>query len=140
MRNWKKVNKRYIQEGYLYLSFDFLKTQDKEIKILNRNKEGAQYKYPNSLIRFCSVIKAVFGIGYRQEQGFLQALDKYVQIPSVISYSQVNRRMNSLGLDIIDSLADPKDGQVIAIDSTGIKLYNSGEWIREKRKKRKPFP
>jgi len=42
-------------------------------------------------------------------------------------------------LDIIDSLANPDDGQVIAIDSTGIKLYQSGEWIREKHDKRKPF-
>ena len=39
----------------------------------------------------------------------------------------------------MESLARREDGQVIAIDSSGIKLYNSGEWVREKHKERKPF-
>lgn len=139
MTNWKKINNKYIKEGELYLSFDFLHTWNKELKALNKKKEGARYKYPNSLIRFCSVLKVVFHIGYRQEQGALQTLKKFMPIPDIISYTQINRRINKLGLDIIDSLANPKDGQIIAIDSTGVKLYNSGEWIREKHKKRKPF-
>ena len=139
MRNWKKVNNKYINEGYLYLSFDFLDTWNKELTKLNNKKEGAQYKYPNSLIRFCSAIKVVFHLGYRQEQGILTSLQKYIPIPNVISYSQINRRINKLGLDIVKSLAKQEDGQIIAIDSSGIKLYNSGEWIREKHKKRKPF-
>jgi transposase len=139
MPNWKLVNNKYIREGELYLSFDFLRTWNKEVRTLNSNKEGARYKYPDSLIKFCSAIKVVFGIAYRQEQGFLKALSRYVPIPSVISYSQIQRRVNTLGFDVVKELADSEDGQVIAIDSTGIKLYNSGEWIREKHKKRKPF-
>lgn len=139
MRDWKKVNNKYIHEGELYLSFDFLDTWNKEIAKLNKNKEGARYKYPDSLIRFCSVIKVCFHIGYRQEQGFLESLHKWIPIPDVISYSQINRRMSKLGLDLVKSLAKQEDAQIIAVDSTGIKLYNSGEWIREKHKKKKPF-
>jgi hypothetical protein len=90
-------------------------------------------------MRFCSVIKVVYHLGYRQEQGFLQSLQQWVPIPEIPSYSQIQRRVNNLGLDIIASLENPKEAQIIAIDSTGIKLYNSGEWIREKHKKRKPF-
>ena len=60
-------------------------------------------------------------------------------IPRVPSYTQISRRFNKLGLNIIDSLVNSNDGQIIAIDSTGIKLYKSGEWIREKHGKRKPF-
>jgi len=139
MPDWHKINSKYILEGELYLSFDFLDSWEKEVLALNKNKEGARYKYPESLIRFCSVLKVVFHLGYRQEQGALNSLKKWAPIPEVISYSQINRRMNLIGLDIVTSLANPKDGQIIAIDSTGIKLYNSGEWIREKHKKRKPF-
>ena len=139
MRNWKKVNNKYIKEGELYLNFDFLETWNKELDEMNHKKEGGQYKYPPSLIRFCSVLKVVFHLGYRQEQGALQALGKWVLLPSVISYSQIQRRITTLGLDIVDSLANPEDGQIIAIDASGIKLYNSGEWIREKHKKKKPF-
>lgn len=139
MTNWKNINKKYIKEGYLYLSFDFLDTWNKELKVLNKKKEGARFQYPESLIRFCSVIKVVFHIGYRQEQGILQSLQKWTPIPNVISYTQINRRMTKLGLDLVKSLAKQEDAQIIAIDSTGIKLYNSGEWIREKHKKKKPF-
>lgn len=139
MRNWEEVNNKYIKEGELYLSFDFLDTWQKELQRLNYRKEGAQYKYPESLIRFCHVLKIVFGIGFRQEQGVLQSLSKWIPLPNVISYSQLQRRTIKLGLDLIKSLVKPKDGQIIAIDSSGIKLFNSGEWIREKHRKRKPF-
>ena len=139
MRNWKKVNNKYRTEGNLYLSFDFLKTWHNEIKFLNKNKIGGQYQYPDSLIKFCGTLKTIFGIGLRQIEGFAKSLSDLAPIPGVPSYSQINRRFNQLGLDIIDSLADPEDGQIIAIDSTGIKLFQSGEWIREKHDKRKPF-
>ncbi len=137
--NWRVKNAKYVREGQVYLSFDFLGKWNKEIKQLNKKKEGARYKYPTSLIRFCSVIKVVFRLGYRQQQEFLQGLQKWIQIPLVPSYSQLQRRITRLGLDLVKGLADSKDGQIIAIDSTGIKLYQSGEWIREKHKKRKPF-
>lgn len=139
MRDWKKINQKYIREGELYLSFDFLQSWRRELQALNKGKEGARYQYPDSLIRFCSTIKAVFGIGFRQKQGVLSALQQWIPIPAVPSYTQINRRMNALGIDIVKSLAEPSDGEIIAIDATGIKLYNSGEWIREKHKKRKPF-
>jgi len=91
------------------------------------------------LIRFCGTLKTIFGLGLRQIEGFSQSLSKLVSIPRVPSYTQISRRFNTLGLNLIESLADSDDGQVIAIDSTGIKLYQSGEWIREKHNKRKPF-
>lgn len=139
MSDWHKINNKYIKEGEVYLSFDFLDTWNEELKQLNHKKEGGQYQYPESLIRFLHVLKVVFGVGFRQEQGALQSLAKYIPIPNIISYSQIQRRTTQLGLDLIKSLAKPKEAQIIAIDASGIKLYNSGEWIREKHKKKKPF-
>lgn len=139
MPNWHKINTKYIKEGEIYLSFDFLKTWDKEIKKLNHKKEGAPYQYPSSLIRFSAVMKTVFHLGYRQQQGSFSSLSKYIPLPSVPSYSQINRRVNDLGLDIVKSLANDKDPMIIAIDASGIKLFNRGEWAREKHKRRRPF-
>ena len=130
---------KYRNEGNLYFSFDFLKTWRKELKALNNAKRGGQYQYPDSLIRFCSTLKVIFGVGLRQIEGMTEALSNYVKIPKVPSYTQISRRFNKLGLNIISNLVDPENGQTIAIDSTGIKLYQSGEWIREKHDKRKPF-
>lgn len=139
MTNWKELHKKYIREGHLYLSFDFLEQWHEELASLNSCKEGAPYQYPESMIQFCAAIKIQFHLGYRQEQGFLESLQRYVPIPQAPSHATIQRRITTLGLDIIDSLANPQDGQIIAIDSTGIKLYNAGEWIREKHKKKKPF-
>jgi hypothetical protein len=139
MRNWKNINNKHIKEGELFLSFDFLDTWQAELVKLNDNKEGGRYKYPEGLIRYLHTFKVVFGTGYRQQEGILRQLTKWIPIPNVISYSQIQRRINQLSISLVDSLADPKEGQIIAVDSTGIKLYNSGEWIREKHKKRKPF-
>lgn len=136
---WSVKNAKYIREGEVYLDFGFLAKWRSEVRKLNRKKEGAQYIYPDSFIRFCSVLKVVFRLGYRQMQGVLIGLRKQFPIPSVASYSQLQRRITKLGLDLVKELANPQDVQIIAIDSTGIKLYNSGEWIREKHKKRKPF-
>ena len=137
--NWRVKNAKYIREGEVYLDFGFLKKWNSEIREQNRKKEGAQYVYPESFIRFCSVLKIVFKIGYRQVKGVLQGLQQEFPIPAIVSYSQLQRRITRLSLDLVEELGTPQDAQIIAIDSTGIKLYNSGEWIREKHKKRKPF-
>ena len=65
MRNWKKVNKEYVSIGELYLSFDFLDKWNQELIVINSKKEGARYKYLESLIRFCSILKVAFHLGYR---------------------------------------------------------------------------
>lgn len=137
--DWKHLNKKYIHEGELYFTFDFLNTWNSEIQTKNFNKKGGQYLYPDSLIRFLQILKAVFGIGFRQEQGALQALSKYVPIPRIISYSQIQRRTAAQDSNLKDSLESATESQIIAVDSSGIKLFNSGEWIREKHKKKKPF-
>jgi hypothetical protein len=137
--NWKKTNQKYVSEGELYLDFDFLETWNQEVVNLNKDKKGGQYRYPDSLFRFCAVQRAVFGLHYRQHQGVLNSLKKWIPIPRVPDYSQIQRRVTKLGLNLVDSLAHPEDGQIIAIDASGIKLYNSGQWIREKHKKKSPF-
>ena len=139
MPNWHQINNKYIKEGEVYLDFGFLSTWNKELKKLNKKKEGARYKYPHSLMKFSAVIKTVFHMGYRQEQGFFNKLSKYIPIPMVPSYSQIDRRINKLGLNIITSLANDKEPMIVAIDASGIKLFNRGEWAREKHKRRRPF-
>ena len=137
MKNWKNINNKYVKEGELYLTFDFLDSWKEEISILNDKKKGGQYQYPNSLFTFLYTLKNVFRLGYRQEQGFLQALQKWIPIPEIPSYSQIQRRLIQLNFNL--GLLPAEDKQIVAIDASGIKLYNSGQWIREKHKKKGPF-
>ena len=134
----KEATNKYKDEVLLYLSFDFLETWKEEIDRLNENKEGRKYIYPNSLIEFCGKIKFLFGIGWRQVEGVLFALKKWIPVPNVPSKSRINERFNQLELDIEEGLV-VEDSQNIAIDSSGLKINFSGQWIRDKHREKRPY-
>lgn len=138
MTKQKEATDKYTKEGYLYFSFDFLKDWGKELETLNKNKGGKKFKFPNSMIKCCSKIKFAFQIGWRQVSGILSTLKKWIPIPDVPKKSQISQRFNDLKFDYQESIIKD-DSQNIAIDSTGIKLRFSGQWIREKHKVRSPF-
>ncbi len=134
----KEATDRYIKEGLLYLSFDFLDDWQNELNSSNENKEGRHFQYPESMIHCCSKIKFLFNLGWRQVQGVLLSLKKWIPIPKVPSKSQMSERFNSLNLNYQETITKTEK-QNVAIDSTGIKLRFSGQWIREKHKVKSPF-
>ena len=60
---------------------------------------------------------------------------------SIPDYSTINRRINRLDIKVIDDGGkELKDEYIIiAIDSTGIKVTNRGQWMNEKWKIRKGY-
>ena len=58
------------------------------------------------------------------------------KVPSIPDYTTINRRVNRLDIKIKDTDSKNKESKdeyiVIAIDSTGIKVTNRGQWITEK--------
>jgi len=71
-----------------------------------------------------------FHLPYRQTEGIIKATGK--NLPDHPSYSQICRRVNKL--DITSNRLDDNDDDdiVMAIDSTGIKVANRGQWMQEK--------
>ena len=51
------------------------------------------------------------------------------RLPSIPDYSTISRRVNKLGIKVNEKVGND---MVIALDSTGIKVANRGEWIRDK--------
>ncbi len=79
-------------------------------------------------------MRAYFHLPYRQTEGVVREHASNT-LPSIPDYSKISRRINRLDIKI--SSDDGKsivndDNFVIAIDSTGIKVTNRGEWIRHK--------
>jgi hypothetical protein len=139
MRKQKEATTdKYIQEGYLYFSFDFLKTWNKELEEINKGKRGKHYEFPDSMIKCCSRIKFGFKTGWRQAVGFLLSLKRWIPIPKVPGKSQASERFKELCFDYRETLVKQEE-QNVALDSSGIKLRFSGQWIREKHKEKKPF-
>jgi hypothetical protein len=102
---------------------------------MNQGKEGRKFVYPDSFIKLLGYMRAYFHLPYRQTEGVVRehASNTLPSIPDY--YSNINRRINRLDIKIDDdanksSLHD--DHFVIAIDCTGIKVSNRGEWIRHK--------
>jgi len=60
------------------------------------------------------------------------------KVPSIPDYTTINRRINRLDIQIKDTDSKNKEFKdeciVIAIDSTGIKVTNRGQWMRDKWK------
>jgi hypothetical protein len=130
MRDWKEYNQNLVKRGEFYINPKFLSTWNDELKQMNAGKIGQPYLYPKSKIEFLAVLHAK-NFDYRALQGIVQALSnnhKY-NFP-VISYSQICRRINTLEV----CFESVEENLVVAIDGSGEKVTNRGEWIRHKWK------
>lgn len=134
---WKDVNARYVREGELLIDFGLVGDWWIELISMNNRKVGQPYEYPVSFIRWVSLLKTVLRLPYRQLEGILKGLSRYMPLPSIPSFRTLWRRIKQLGFDVIKEMANPEDNMIIAMDSTGIKVANRGEWIRHKWKVRK---
>ncbi|MER5175317.1 MAG: transposase, partial [Candidatus Nitrosocosmicus sp.] len=98
------------------------------------------FHYPNTFLLLLGYAKAYFHLPYRQTEGIAQGHAKG-KVPSIPDYSTINRRINRLDIPI--KYADGKNTEfediyiVIAIDSTGIKVTNRGQWMKYKWNVRK---
>ena len=102
---------------------------------MNKDKKGRKFVYPDSFIKLLGYMRRVyFHLPYRQTEGVVREHASNT-LPSIPDYSRICRRINRLDIKINnnDDRHVVNDYYfVIAIDSTGIKVSNRGEWIRHK--------
>lgn len=132
-RDWKEYNERLVRRGELLLSLDFLGSWDEELERMNTRKRGKPFKFPQSFIVFMAYVHVLF-LPYRQMEGFLKGLSRFVPELDVADYSTMCKRIQKM--EIPDIEGEGKD-LVIALDSTGVKVSNRGEWMRDKWKVRR---
>ena len=121
--------RRNIESGFLTL----LTTGIREIKEMNKDKVGEPFHYPDTFLLLLGYAKAYFHLPYRQTEGITQGHAKG-KVSSIPDYTTISRRINKLDIKIKDNKSKEfeYDYLVIAIDSTGIKVTNRGQWIRDK--------
>jgi hypothetical protein len=87
------------------------------------------------LLLLLGYAKVYFHLPFRQTEGIAQGQAKG-KVPSIPDYTTINRSINRLDIkikDATDSSNKSKDEYiVIAIDSTGTKVTNRGQWMRDK--------
>jgi hypothetical protein len=128
--HWPSYNQSLVRRGEILFSYDFLDSWDPELERMNKNKEGKPYLYPDFFILAIGYIRTYLHLPYRQTEGIIKATGK--SLPNHPCYEQICKRINKLNInDSNKEIVESKD-IVIAIDSTGIKTANRGQWLRDK--------
>ena len=132
-RDWPEYNAQLVRRGEFYLDLNCVKNWSWELREMNRKKTGAPYKYPHTFITFASIIYSFFRMPYRQLEGFIGLLSTYEPGLVAADYTTLHKRISKqfLGIEI------PETDAVVAVDSTGIKVTNRGDWMREKHGKQR---
>jgi hypothetical protein len=135
MYNWTNYNQRLVRRGEIFISDDVIKSWNKELAIMNRNKIGRKYQFPDSFMKILGYVRVYFGLPYRQTEGLIRAY--HGTIPAVPDYTAIHKRICKLDIQI---KADVKGNIELVVDSSEIKVTNRGEWMRHKwNGKRKGF-
>ena len=111
--------------------------QNSELERMNAGKEGGRYVYPEIFVRLLGYMHLLFHLPHRQTEGFLKALRRFDSRIHVPDYSTIDTRVNRLDVKLDEG--DYGNDLVIAVDASGVKVANRGDWIRHKWKVRRGF-
>jgi transposase len=142
--NWSEYNESLVKRGEMLFDSGFLQNWRAELKKMNEGKEGSHYRYPNSLISLLATIH-VYLLPYRQLEGFLRMMSLHIKKlqKMVPDFTTMWWRVARMKINLDPKINPEKDDIVIAVNSTGIKVTNRGQWILDKwkqnRKLRKGF-
>jgi hypothetical protein len=131
--NWSTYNQSLVKRGEILLGFDVINNWDTELKEMNKDKIGEPFHYPNTFLLLLGYAKAYFHLPYRQTEGIAQGHAKG-KLPSIPDFTTINRRINKLNIPINTGKDKVSKDEyiIIAIDSTGIKVTNRGQWMQDK--------
>lgn len=138
-RDWSRYNDALVKRGEINLSPSVIGEWSNELRKANDGKVGEPYHYPESYIRFLACMRLLFHMPYRQAEGFVASLSKFVDGLKAPDYSTMDRRMNKLEVSLDESLVKSNFPVSIAVDASGIKVHNGGDWIRHVWKVKKGY-
>ncbi len=137
----KTDNEKYVRRGAdLVIEHD--PEWEDEVRRANEGKVGAPYMYSDTLVMMAAGIRVALGVRYRQLQGMVGRMVGESNTPV---FSQLYKRISRLGADInqdpggVVTVSDKKRSRILALDASGLKQHNRGEWMRAKWKVRRGF-
>lgn len=125
-QNWHNYNEELVRRGTFYLDFEWVKNWNNELIEMNKNKVGAPYKFPNSLIELQAVWLEFTDL--RGVEGITRKVVEITKVPEYNCFSTICRRVNMLSL----KFDLPKDKDIYcATDMSGVKMNMSGEYFEK---------
>src|SRR2546428_895237 len=138
-RDWHSYNEALVRRGELELDSSVIDEWNRDLQKVNDGKVGEPFHYPESYIRLLAFIRLLFHMPYRETEGFVHFLSKHIEGLKVPDYSTIDRRVNRLDIDLDESLIRSNSPVTIAVDSSGVKVHNAGDWIRRVWKVKKGY-
>lgn len=90
-------------------------------------KRGRGFQYSDTAIETALMIKGIFSLLLRAEQGFIDSIFKLLDVPRTSpDYTCISKRSKTVQV----KYRNKSRGAIrhIAIDSTGLKVFGEGEW------------
>ena len=137
--SWKETDERLIKRGELILDPSLLENHEKELKTMNKGRRGRPYLHANTYIQLLSAVRCLYGLPYRQLEGFTRALHTLIPNLRPADYSGLRKRILSLLIDPYRHLAGGNEPVTIAVDSTGISVHKAGGWVERKHGKKRRY-
>ncbi len=149
VQNWSEYNEALVDRGRLtvWISGEAIEGWEDD----SPPQQGAQWIFTDLAVKTCLQLKAVYGLGLRETEGFVASLFELMRLEElpVPDYTTLSKRQGDLDVDLSggggsragskeESTAE-EESMHLVIDSTGLKVYGEGEWkqrIHGKQKRR----
>jgi len=131
-RVWSLYNESLVRRMKDILDLKDIENYRDDLRKQNRRKNGRPFVIPDKIIEVLARIRSVFNAPFRSLESYMRIFQEILGIPR-ISYTSIFRRIRKIKVpEIFHPCAS------VAIDSTGFKTTNRGDWLSNKwAKKRK---
>ena len=132
-RNWKEYNKELKNRGSIFFYF-YDDLEKNWYQKLSTGRKGSPFLYSKETIRFLHILRFRFRLTLRATQGFATSLFKEMGLELKIpDYTTLCRRLqDAKAYAVLPTFLDKNKPIHVVIDSTGLKVFGDGEWMREK--------
>ena len=137
----KTDNEKYVRRG-ADLVIEYNPEWEDDVRRANEGKVGAPYQYAETLVMMAAALRSALGVRYRQLEGMVGGMIGESNTPV---FSQLYKRISRLDADInrdpsgVVTVSDKKRSRILALDASGLKQHNRGEWMRAKWRVRRGF-
>jgi len=126
-RDWKSYNQSLVQRGSLTVWIDEEVLTNWHPEPEGQRQRGGQLQYSDQAIETLLMLRAVYGLPYRQTIGFAQSIFNLIGAEvKMPDYTLLCKRGANLEVDLGVTAGD--EAKHLVIDSTGLKIYGEGEW------------
>lgn len=127
-RDWNLYNNMLVNRGrVITILIEPQLMESDSLQKMNRNKVGRRFKFCSGLISAAFAVKCVFRLAYRQLEGFMRDVSDKLH-KSIPNFRTIWWRIDGMKNEGIRfSIHEGKD-TIIAIDSTGLRPVNDGEY------------